>query len=50
MASRLSDCLVRDGTLRADMVRAATARQAVYGGAHHVRAERAVPHEAVGEP
>jgi hypothetical protein len=33
MASRLSDCLVRDGTLRADMVRAATARQAVYGGA-----------------
>src|SRR5258708_40359525 len=33
MASRLSDCLVRDGTLRADLVRAATARQAVYGGA-----------------
>jgi hypothetical protein len=33
MASRLSDCLVRDGTLRADVVRAATARQAVYGGA-----------------
>jgi hypothetical protein len=33
MASRLSDCLVRDGTLREDVVRAATARQAVYGGA-----------------
>jgi hypothetical protein len=33
MASRLSDCLVRDGLLRADVVRAATARQAVYGGA-----------------
>jgi hypothetical protein len=33
MASRLSDCLVRDGTLRADVVRTATARQAVYGGA-----------------
>jgi hypothetical protein len=33
MAARLSDCLVRDGTLKADVVRAATARQAVYGGA-----------------
>jgi|GEM_PF-1506241 hypothetical protein len=33
MASRLSDCLVRDGTLPRDVVRAATARQAVYGGA-----------------
>ena len=33
MASRLSDCLVRDGLLRADVVRTATARQAVYGGA-----------------
>jgi hypothetical protein len=33
MASRLSDCLVRDGTLPTDVVRAATARQAVYGGA-----------------
>jgi hypothetical protein len=33
MAARLSDCLVRDGTLREDLVRAATARQAVYGGA-----------------
>jgi hypothetical protein len=32
MASRLSDSLVRDGLLRADVVRAATARQAVYGG------------------
>jgi Type II secretion system (T2SS), protein E, N-terminal domain len=32
MAARLSDCLVRDGTLPADVVRAATARQAVYGG------------------
>jgi hypothetical protein len=32
MASRLSDCLVRDGTLREDVVRAALARQAVYGG------------------
>ena len=33
MASRLSDCLVRDGTLPTDVVRVATARQAVYGGA-----------------
>jgi hypothetical protein len=33
MASRLSDCLVREGTLTTDVVRAATARQAVYGGA-----------------
>jgi hypothetical protein len=33
MAARLSDCLVREGTLREDLVRAATARQAVYGGA-----------------
>jgi type II secretion system (T2SS) protein E len=33
MAARLSDCLVRDGTLPMDVVRAATARQAVYGGA-----------------
>jgi hypothetical protein len=33
MASRLSDCLVRDGMLPTDVVRAATARQAVYGGA-----------------
>jgi hypothetical protein len=33
MPSRLSDCLVRDGTLPTDVVRAATARQAVYGGA-----------------
>ncbi|HVZ71488.1 MAG TPA: hypothetical protein VHJ20_03860 [Polyangia bacterium] len=33
MASRLSDCLVRDGMLPAALVRAATARQAVYGGA-----------------
>jgi Type II secretion system (T2SS), protein E, N-terminal domain len=33
MASRLSDCLVRDGTLQSDVLRAATARQAVYGGA-----------------
>src|SRR6516164_3305154 len=33
MASRLSDCLLREGTLREDVVRAATARQAVYGGA-----------------
>jgi hypothetical protein len=33
MAARLSDCLVRDGLIRADVVRAATARQAVYGGA-----------------
>jgi hypothetical protein len=33
MALRLSDCLVRDGTLPTDVVRAATARQAVYGGA-----------------
>ena len=32
MATRLSDCLVRDGLLRGDVVRAATARQAVYGG------------------
>jgi len=32
MALRLSDCLVRDGTLPTDVVRAATARQAVYGG------------------
>jgi len=32
MAARLSDCLVRDGTLPGDVVRAATARQAVYGG------------------
>jgi hypothetical protein len=32
MASRLSDSLVRDGTLPADVVRVATARQAVYGG------------------
>ena len=32
MATRLSDCLVRDGLLRMDVVRAATARQAVYGG------------------
>ena len=31
--ARLSDCLVRDGTLPTDVVRAATARQAVYGGA-----------------
>jgi hypothetical protein len=33
MASRVSDCLVRDGTVTAEMLRAATARQAVYGGA-----------------
>jgi hypothetical protein len=33
MAARLSDCLVRDGTVKADVVRAATQRQAVYGGA-----------------
>jgi hypothetical protein len=33
MASRLSDCLVRDGTVTTEVVRAATARQAVYGGA-----------------
>jgi len=33
MATRLSDCLVRNGTLREGVVRAATARQAVYGGA-----------------
>ena len=33
MAARLSDCLVRDGTLTTDVVRLATARQAVYGGA-----------------
>jgi hypothetical protein len=33
MASRLSDCLVRNGTLPEGVVRAATARQAVYGGA-----------------
>jgi hypothetical protein len=33
MALRLSDCLVRDGTLPTDVVRAAIARQAVYGGA-----------------
>jgi hypothetical protein len=33
MASRLSDCLVRTGALREEVVRAATARQAVYGGA-----------------
>src|SRR4051812_13843470 len=33
MASRLSDCLMRDGTVEAAVVRAATARQAVYGGA-----------------
>jgi hypothetical protein len=33
MASRLSDCLVHEGALPADVVRAATARQAVYGGA-----------------
>lgn len=33
MASRLSDCLLRDGTLPTGVVRAATARQAVYGGA-----------------
>ena len=33
MASRLSDCLVHEGTLPVDVVRAATARQAVYGGA-----------------
>jgi hypothetical protein len=33
MASRLSDCLVRDGTVTSEVVRAATARQAVYGGA-----------------
>src|SRR4051812_25000593 len=32
MASRLSDCLVRDGTLPTAVVRAATARQAGYGG------------------
>ncbi len=32
MASRLSDCLVRDGTVTTEVVRAATARQAVYGG------------------
>src|SRR4051794_14944771 len=33
MVARLSDCLVRDGTVKADVVRAATQRQAVYGGA-----------------
>jgi hypothetical protein len=33
MAARLSDCLVRDGTVTTDVVRLATARQAVYGGA-----------------
>src|SRR5882672_7533377 len=33
MGARLSDCLVRDGTVTTDTVRAATARQAVYGGA-----------------
>jgi len=33
MATRLSDCLVRTGALREEVVRAATARQAVYGGA-----------------
>jgi len=33
MALRLSDCLVLHGTLPTDVVRAATARQAVYGGA-----------------
>src|SRR6478736_953091 len=33
MATRLSDRLVHEGTLPADVVRAATARQAVYGGA-----------------
>jgi hypothetical protein len=33
MATRLSDCLVHEGTLPAEVVRAATARQAVYGGA-----------------
>lgn len=33
MTARLSDCLVRDGTVPKDVVRAATARQAVYGGA-----------------
>jgi hypothetical protein len=32
MASRLSDCLLRNGTLREPVLRAATARQAVYGG------------------
>src|SRR5262245_43790029 len=32
MASRLSDTLVRDGTLPTGVVRAAAARQAVYGG------------------
>src|SRR5436190_7346174 len=32
MAARLSDCLVREGTLPTAWVRAATARQAVYGG------------------
>src|SRR5262245_48050085 len=33
MASRLSDTLLREGTLSTGVVRAATARQAVYGGA-----------------
>jgi hypothetical protein len=33
MPSRLSDCLMRDGTLPPSIVRAAAARQVVYGGA-----------------
>src|SRR5215831_6787007 len=33
MPERLADCLVREGALSADVVRAAAARQAVYGGA-----------------
>jgi Type II secretion system (T2SS), protein E, N-terminal domain len=33
MLSRLSDCLLREGTLPPNVVRAASARQTVYGGA-----------------